>query len=65
MPYVTVVFDPGRVSQGTVTKIKRWLQPEVARVLSIVDTIADDFSNFDPRETPKNIWTTPEEIMVI
>lgn len=65
MPYVTVVFDPARVSQETVTKLKKWLQPEVARVLSIVETIADDVPEFDPRATPKNIRTTPEEIMVI
>lgn len=65
MPYVTVVFDPKKVSQETVDKLKPWLQPEVARVLSIVETIADDYPDFDPRKTPKNIRTKPEEIMVI
>jgi hypothetical protein len=64
MPYVTVVFDPKKVSQETVDQLKPWLQPEVARVLSMVEVMYDDSPDFDPKRTPKDLRTSPDEIMV-
>ena len=65
MPYVTVVFDPKKVSQETIDQLKPWLQPEVARVFSMVEILADDCPDFDPRKTPEHIRVTPQEIMVM
>ena len=65
MPYVTVVFDPKKVSQETVDQLKPWLQPEVARVLSMVEVMYDDYPDFDSRRTPKDIRTSPDEIMIV
>lgn len=65
MPYVTIVFDPKKVLQDTVDNLKPWLQKEVARVLSIVGTIAGDYPDIDAQEIQKDIQTSPDEIMVL
>ena len=68
MPYVTVVFDPKKVSQETVDKLKPWLQPNVAEVLSSLDVVYGDYSlpgKFNKMGVEEDIRTTPEEIMVM
>lgn len=56
MPYVTVRFDPQKISQKTVDKLKPWLQVAVARVLSAKATL--------PRGAKTDIATNPLEIAV-
>lgn len=57
MPYATVVFDPKKVPQDVVDKLKIRLQPSVAEVLSAEATRIDSASTED-------ITTKTEEIMV-
>lgn len=57
MPYVSVVFDPKKMSQEVVDQLKAHLQPSVAEVLSAEATRIDTASTVD-------ITTKPEEIMV-
>lgn len=61
MPYVTVVFDPNKVSQKTVDGLKPWLQLQTAYVLSWIEAFADDYAGYDVRD----ISTKPTEIMVV
>ncbi len=58
MPYVTVVFDPMKVSQEVVDNLKTHLQPFVAEVLSAEAT------RIDTSDTAIDLTTKPEEIMV-
>lgn len=58
MPYATVVFDPNKISQAVIDKLKLMLQTEVAFVLS-----SDDV-RLDPAST-EDISTPPEQIMVL
>ena len=57
MPYVTVVFDPKKITQEIVDKFKPWLQSEVSRVLSSYEI------RLDPSST-ENIATIKSEIFV-
>lgn len=58
MPYVTVIFDPHEISQEVVTRLKRWLRPTVARIMSETDVLIKPQSDEDIR-------TIPDEIMVM
>ena len=57
MPHVTVIFDPKCVSQEVVTRLKRWLWVDVAKVMSSRN------SRLNPNST-EDITTTPQEIVV-
>ena len=59
MPYVTIIFDPQKVSQHLVDTLKPLLQYAVARVLN------SDAVRLDPYSTIIDINTKPAEIMVI
>lgn len=68
MPYVTVVFDPQKVSQETVDRLKPWLQPQVAEVLSSLDSVYGDYTlpgKVNKVGVKEDIATSPDEIMVI
>lgn len=68
MPYVTVVFDPTKVSQEIVDKLKPWLQPQVAEVLSSLDSVYGDYTlpgKVNKVGVEEDIATSPDEIMVI
>ena len=58
MPYVTVVFDPQKLTQSLVDSLKLMLQTEVAFALS------SNSARIDPTMTD-DINTPPEEIMVV
>jgi len=58
MPYVTVVFDSEKIAQETVDKLKQWLQPRVANVLSMDEVRSDPAAADD-------ITVTRDEIMVV
>lgn len=57
MPYVNVFFDPNKVPQKIVDKLKANLQPHTAAVLS-----SDEVRNHRP--SAEEITTRPEEIFV-
>ena len=57
MPYVKVFFDPTKIRQSIIDKIKPWLQPNTADVLS------DDRTRIDSGSS-EDITTKPEEIFV-
>lgn len=58
MPYVTVVFDPQKVTQPLINTLKLMLQTEVAFALSS-DSVRIDSASTEDINTP------PEEIMVV
>jgi len=58
MPYVTVVFDSNKVTQEVVDRLKPWLQPEVANILSSEEVRLDASSTV-------SIETSTAEIMVV
>lgn len=65
MPYVTVVFDPTKISQETVDQLKPWLQDEVAYVLSnpyVLDIPLTPEASMELAQGA--IRTLPQEIMV-
>ncbi len=66
MPYVTVIFDPTKISQETVDQLKSWLQDKVAYVLSnpyVLDIpLTPEVSS---ELTLEAFETLPEEIMVM
>ena len=67
MLHATVMFDPKRVEQEIIDKLKPWLQPKIAEVLSSLDAVYPDYSlpgKFGHRDVEKDIATPPEEILV-
>jgi len=58
MPYVTVVFDPAKITQPLVNTLKVLLQTEVASVMSYHGV------RLDPAST-EEIFVSPKEIMVM
>lgn len=62
MPYVTVVFDPTKVSQETVDKFKPWLQGEVATALSSKATLNHKDWQADITTKPKEIFVTQHKV---
>ena len=67
MPHVTVMFNPDKVDQELIDKLKPWLQPKVAEVFSSIDAVYPDYSmpgKVGRRGIEDDIATTPEEILV-
>ncbi len=66
MPYVTVVFDPTKISQETVNQLKSQLQLMAAKVLSNPDTLDIPITPEVSLELEMGVLkTSPEEIMVM
>lgn len=67
MPYVHVFFDPTKVDQATIDKVKPWLQPNTAEVLSSLDSVYGDYTlpgKVNKVGVEDDIRTTKEEIFV-